>query len=216
MRYQTLRPVFIIGFLAVAFMAAGCATVRYGRVVDYGVASWYGPTFNGHKTANGEIYNQNALTAANRTLPFNTFVKVIDLDNGRSVVVRINDRGPYARGRIIDLSYAAAKELHMLGPGTARVKLVLVRGNMRAINRSKQFNNGSELYTIQIGSFTDRRSAEDKRRGIGNTWIQKTVVNGSRVYRVFYGRYRSREEARENLGKLRARNISGFVKEVQN
>lgn len=197
-------------------MATGCATVRYGRVVDYGRASWYGPTFNGHRTANGEIYNQNALTAAHRTLPFNTFVKVIDLDNGRSVVVRINDRGPYARGRIIDLSYAAAKKIHMVGPGTARVKLVLVHGNMRAISRNKQYNNGSELFTIQIGAYSDRSEAEDQQHKMGHIWIQKAKVDGKMIYRVYYGKFSSRDEAENALRKLHARNIAGFVKEVQN
>lgn len=197
-------------------MATGCATVRYGRVVDYGRASWYGPTFNGHRTANGEIYNQNAFTAAHRTLPFNTFVKVIDLDNGRSVVVRINDRGPYARGRIIDLSYAAAKKLHMVGPGTARVKLVLVHGNMRKINLNKHYNNGSELYTIQIGAFSDRRDAENQRHKLHDIWIQAAVVDGKKIYRAYYGKFDSKKDAQKALKKLHARNIAGFIKEVQN
>jgi len=90
-----------------------------------GLASWYGPGFHGNLTANGERFNMNALTAAHRTLPFNSYVRVTDLATGRSVVVRINDRGPYAAHRIIDLSARAARELGITDDGTARVRVEL-------------------------------------------------------------------------------------------
>lgn len=88
-----------------------------------GKASWYGPRFHGRKTASGEPFNQHDLTAAHRSLPFGTRVKVTNLKNGKSVVVRINDRGPYAKGRVIDLSRAAAKRLDMLRSGVAQVRV---------------------------------------------------------------------------------------------
>ncbi|MBD3315706.1 MAG: septal ring lytic transglycosylase RlpA family protein [Chitinivibrionales bacterium] len=88
-----------------------------------GVASYYGPGFHGRQTANGERFDQYAATAAHRTLPFGTRVRVTNLNNGKSVVVRINDRGPFKRGRIIDLSVGAARQIDMIGPGTARVRL---------------------------------------------------------------------------------------------
>jgi len=88
-----------------------------------GIASWYGPGFHGRRTANGEVYNQFAMTAAHQTLPADTRVRVTNLTNGRTVVVRINDRGPFVDDRIIDLSYAAAREIEMIGPGTAPVRL---------------------------------------------------------------------------------------------
>lgn len=88
-----------------------------------GKASWYGPRFHGRKTASGEIFNQHELTAAHRSLPFGTKVRVTNLRNGKSVVVRINDRGPYAHGRVIDVSKAAAKHLGMLDSGLAQVRL---------------------------------------------------------------------------------------------
>ena len=88
-----------------------------------GRASWYGPGFHGRTTANGERFNQNAMTAAHRSLPFGTRVKVTNLNNGRSVIVRINDRGPFAKGRVIDLSKAAAGVIGMLNSGTAPVRL---------------------------------------------------------------------------------------------
>lgn len=97
-----------------------------GSQLHIGLASWYGGWFNGHRAAGGELYNQNRLTAASRTLPLGTPVRVTNLRNGRSVVVRINDRGPYVRGRMIDLSRAAARELGMLRQGTAWVLLEVV------------------------------------------------------------------------------------------
>jgi rare lipoprotein A len=90
---------------------------------ETGIASWYGPTFYGHRTANGEMYDGRAMTAAHRTLPMPVNVRVTNLDNGKSVVVRVNDRGPYAKGRIIDLSEAAARALDVIATGTARVRV---------------------------------------------------------------------------------------------
>ena len=91
-----------------------------------GTASWYGPNFIGRPTANGEIFDPSQLTAAHQTLPFDTLVRVTHLDNGRSVVVRINDRGPFVGRRVIDLSRAAAERIDMIGSGTARVRLELL------------------------------------------------------------------------------------------
>lgn len=100
-------------------------TVSVGDTAS-GTASWYGPDFHGKKTSNGETYNMNAMTAAHKTLPMNTMVRVTNLGNGRQTTVRINDRGPFVAGRIIDLSRAAASSIDMLGAGTARVKLEVV------------------------------------------------------------------------------------------
>jgi len=115
-----LVPVLILG-VAVLFLAPG--PPQYAEV---GIASWYGPGFHGRTTANGELYDMYAFTAAHKTLPFGTVVEVVDLDTGRSVVVRINDRGPFVPGRIIDLSYAAAGALGILERGTARVGLIVL------------------------------------------------------------------------------------------
>lgn len=99
------------------------APARTSYQGDRGRASWYGPEFQGSPTASGEPFNMNALTAAHRTLPLGSYARVKNLDNGRSVVVKINDRGPHARRRMIDLSYAAAQEIRMVGAGTARVEV---------------------------------------------------------------------------------------------
>jgi len=112
---------------ALALGAAGCTAVRptppVTNGVQSGVASWYGPGFHGRRTANGEIYDQYELTAAHQTLPLGTRVMVTNLNNGRAVEVRINDRGPFVDGRVIDLSYAAARTVGMIGPGTAPVRV---------------------------------------------------------------------------------------------
>lgn len=98
-----------------------------GRYVQVGIASWYGPNFHGRRTASGEVFDMHALTAAHRTLPFGTLVRVTYLKTGKSVVVRINDRGPWKRGRILDLSYGAAKAIGLVRDGTGKVKLEVIQ-----------------------------------------------------------------------------------------
>lgn len=120
--------------LLLALAAAGCATEPRrpaverppARRVEIGLASWYGADFHGRQTASGEPFDMYAFTAAHRSHPFGTRVRVTDLASGRQVVVRINDRGPFARGRIIDLSRAAALALGMLEAGTRRVRVEVV------------------------------------------------------------------------------------------
>ncbi len=112
--------------------------IWYYPAVNYGydrtgIASWYGPGFHGKKTANGEVYNQNALTAAHKTLPLPTIVQVTNLDNGRSMKLRINDRGPYAHGRIIDLSRRSAQMLGVFRKGTARVRVQVLADESRQL-----------------------------------------------------------------------------------
>ena len=117
--------------IGVSFIAAGMILLLInggplpGNYYQTGVASWYGPNFQGNRTANGEIFDMNKLTAAHKSLPFGTVVRVVNLENGRSVVVKINDRGPFIKNRIIDLSRAAARKINMIGPGTAEVGLVI-------------------------------------------------------------------------------------------
>jgi rare lipoprotein A len=105
--------------------------------LEEGMASYYAEEFNGRKTSNGEVFDMNELTAAHRSLPFQTKVKVTNLDNGQSVVVRINDRGPFVEGRIIDLSLAGAKAISMIGTGTARVRLEVVEFGPDTTNSAK-------------------------------------------------------------------------------
>jgi hypothetical protein len=115
-----------------------------------GVASWYGNPFHGRRTASGEVYDMEAPTAAHPGLPFGTMIRVENLDNGRSTVLRVNDRGPFARGRILDVSRHGARELGMIGPGTARVRVVV-----------QEVPTPRDCWDVQVGSFQDRSNAEE-------------------------------------------------------
>ncbi|RJP24123.1 MAG: septal ring lytic transglycosylase RlpA family protein [Candidatus Abyssobacteria bacterium SURF_5] len=134
---QQMKPIRLLFFLIfLAVLGAACARLPWvgekaPRPGDryYGVASWYGHEFHGRSTANGERFNMNALTAAHRTFPFGTRVRVTNLRNGRKCVVRINDRGPWIRGREIDLSYAAARDLGMLNTGLEKVLIEVLSVN---------------------------------------------------------------------------------------
>ncbi len=141
-----------------------------------GIASWYGRPYNGRRTADGEIYNMYAMTAAHRTLPFGTRVRVHDLENGRSVVVRINDRGPFVEGRIIDLSYGAAQALHMPSTAVVRLHILSVGPDVSA-----------GVYSVQIGAFLDRDNAERLKHRIEKRFqpvIIKTADHGNGVFNL--------------------------------
>lgn len=197
------------------FLMSSCATSRgtatRGMTLEVGIASWYGPTFHGKSTANGETYDQHDFTAAHKTLPFNTVVKVTNLENGKSVVVRINDRGPYSPNRVIDLSRAAATEIDMIGPGTVEVRLELVSSEV-PIGRQIE----PEMFTVQLASFTERRQADEYVRRVDGTYVQEARVNGITYFRVFSGRFRDKDDAVRHQRALSRRNIEGFVKQVQN
>ena len=123
-RKGTLRIVSLLAVYAVSWLpslAHAEPGSSSGRAVQTGHASWYGPGFHGRRTASGETFNANALTAAHRTLPFGTRVRVMNKSAGRSVVVRINDRGPYAHGRVIDLSRASAQAIGISGTGSVEL-----------------------------------------------------------------------------------------------
>jgi len=146
-----------------------------------GKASWYGADFHGRRTSNGEIYDMHAATAAHKTLPFNTYVRVINLDNNRSTRVRINDRGPFVRGRIIDLSKTAAAEIGMLGPGTANVEIValgaiserVADGKVVRTYTPQDYYTGQ--FTFQVGAFKNRDNAERLRHRLNEKYINAHI-----------------------------------------
>ncbi len=137
---------------------------------EEGIASWYGKAFHGKKTANGEVYNMYGISAAHKTLPLGTMVRVHNLENNKKLNVRINDRGPFIEGRIIDLSYEAAKLLGVAAPGTARVKIAamnIVQSDNIISNKKKkpiEFKEGD--FYIQVGAFKERQNAESLKRTI--------------------------------------------------
>ena len=122
-----MRALLFFGLATLVLVLGLAAAWAANSYWEVGIASWYGPGFHGDRTANGEIYDMYAMTAAHKTLPFGTIVRVVDLETGKSVVVRINDRGPFIEGRIIDLSYAAALELGMVEKGLAKVGLKIMK-----------------------------------------------------------------------------------------
>jgi rare lipoprotein A len=161
-----------------------------------GVASWYGRDFHGKKTSNGEVYNMNVMTAAHKTLPLGVYVKVYNRDNGREAVVRVNDRGPFVKGRIIDLSYAAAKKLGVDIAGTAPVRIEALgysTGGAGEFKEPATYDNGN--FTVQVGAFKEYANAErlsgEMKKLFGFSDVRMTNVNGDIFYRVYAGKYTS-------------------------
>lgn len=172
--------------------------------VEQGVASWYGPDFHGGRTATGETYDMNGMTGAHPTLPLPTWVRVTNLENGRSVVVRLNDRGPFARDRIIDLSRAAAEALDMVRAGTARVE---VRSLAQA--GAAPTATAPAAYYAQAGAFGRRENAEalaERLRATGIEGVAVTEVSeqGRTLFRVRAGPAASLAEFDRLVERLRA------------
>lgn len=186
---------------------------KTGAVIEEGVASWYGPNFHGKLTANGETYNMYDLTAAHRTLPFNTVLRVENRDNDQSVVVRINDRGPFAKNRIIDLSKKAAEEIDMIGNGTASVRLILLEGDLE---NSRTTDLKVATYTVQVGSFQEKSRALELSEKIRGSRVEEVSLNNTTVYRVYYGIYKDKDEARRTQKELQRKGFSGYVKQIEN
>ncbi len=171
--------------------------------VQQGLASWYGRKFHGRKTSNGEIYNMYAMTAAHKTLPLGTSVRVHNLANGRQLVVRVNDRGPFIQGRIIDLSYTAADKLGVVGPGTAPVKIEALGfqeqdADGRIVYRSTS-SDQVESYAVQVASFSSdanaQRLAAELRSRFGAASVCRSLINGNNYFRVRVGKYASLDAA---------------------
>ena len=168
-----------------------------------GIASWYGRDFHGKKTSNGEIYDMYAMTAAHKTLPLGTYVQVYNRENSRSIVVRINDRGPFVRGRIIDLSYTAAKDIGIVGPGTARVEVVALgrpaSSGGSATSTYVQEDYYSGIFTFQVGAFLKRENAERQKRELAQKYKNAHITvydRGDKIfYRVRVGRFTTLDEA---------------------
>lgn len=175
---------------------------------EEGLASWYGRKFHGRRTSNGEIYDMYAMTAAHKTLPLGTWVRVRRLDSGKQVDVRVNDRGPFVRGRIIDLSYTAAKELEMIGPGTARVEIVALgkRTHTDAGDTFTPVDYYNGKFTFQVGAFASLKNAERLRDKLSCQYANAHVVSYDRgdtvLYRVRVGRCTDLESASAFEGRL--------------
>lgn len=183
---------------------------------ETGVASWYGKKFHGRKTSSGEVYDMFQMTAAHRTLPLSTRVKVTNLDNNKSIIVKVNDRGPFVKNRVIDLSYAAAKKLDMIGPGTARVKLVaLTKSGTGAAVQAIPLQTDTleaDLY-IQVGSFSERLNAQNVVNQLESMNEKKVDIypvdtNLGVFYRVRLGPYLDLAKTQKIADRLRSRSFS--------
>ena len=173
--------------------------------VQKGRASWYGKKFHGRKTSNGEIYDMYAMTAAHKTLPMNTWVRVENLENGRQTTLRINDRGPFVAGRIIDLSYTAAKRLGVVGPGTAHVKVTAL-GKATAYSKKDHtpvaftpVDYWKGNFTVQVGAFKVRSNADQYRIKLSKQYLNAHIVpyedDRGQFFRVRIGRFKNLNEA---------------------
>lgn len=198
------------------FLLGGCSRKRVhasdpaqpavGPLLDEttGYASWYGHPYHGRRTSNGETYDMNTMTAAHRTLPFDTVVKVNNVSNGKTVTVRINDRGPFVKDRIIDLSYIAAKQIDMVGPGTARVNLQIL----------KSVPNPFPL-AIQVASFKEEVNAKKLQTHLTERFapvaLREYDSSEGRFFRVLVGQFKDSQEAQAVLKTLRQENLDGFM-----
>ncbi|WP_434062736.1 septal ring lytic transglycosylase RlpA family protein [Helicobacter zhangjianzhongii] len=190
--------------------------VKVGKTFD-GIASWYGPNFHAKATSNGETYNMHAHTAASKTLPMNTIVKVFNKDNGKTTIVRINDRGPFVDGRIIDLSNAAAKDIDMVQKGTAKVRIEVIgfggkvdkhyQNTLNVSNEAIQdeFEVGSDesqavsggSFSLQLGVFKQKGGAESTKQKYSDTNYNAIIKEQDGLYRVFLQGFQSEEEAQD-------------------
>jgi len=176
------------------------APTSLGVPIERGIASWYGPRFHGRATASGERYNMNDLTAAHPSLPFGTKLGVRNTRTGREVVVRVNDRGPFARNRVIDLSFAAAREVGVVGPGTASVELYLVPAA-----------GAPPRYTVQVGAFSEPERAVVLLHEVAQLYPEAVVDSDGTWSRVQIGAFDHREEAESLRRELAVIGLSSVV-----
>ena len=194
-----------------------------------GIASWYGSKFHGHRTSSGEPYNMYAMTAAHKNLPLPSYVRVTSLDNHKSVVVRVNDRGPFHDNRIIDLSYAAAKKLGITANGTGRVQITYIDPRQKPPRRrvsalaSKTDKDTSprkpastvdqaKSFFLQVGAYAERINAEQMRQRVAEVLESGEINTGynveNKLYRVRIGPLASAQEADRLAAKLSQSGIS--------
>ncbi len=208
-----------------ARVQAPVAPARVGET-ETGIASWYGAPYHGRRTASGEVYDMERLTAAHRRLPFQTWVEVTNLENGRRVDVRITDRGPFAKGRIIDLSHAAARDIAMLGPGTAKVRIKVIAPRDARTSAGTPDTDSVEgsvtqragpllvTYAVQAGAFADRERAEELRARLADRFGEARVLPTEAappLWRVVVGNGFTLDQANDLAVRLRQETGAAMV-----
>jgi len=173
-----------------------------------GVSSWYGPNFHGKLTANGEIYDMYGYTAANKIMPMNTIIKVTNLNNNKSVIVRVNDRGPFVKERILDLSYIAGKKIGLDSTGTAPVEIEVLKTTNKKTTYKPTKSKKNGKIKIQIGAFKNISGAQIFKEEF-NKFNKKTYIKQiDNKYKVFIGDFVSYEDAKNFKT---THNIKGFI-----
>lgn len=198
------RPVMLTLLLLCLAFLASCALFRQGPRAwedpsgERGLASWYGHPYHGRRTSSGEVYNMYQLTAAHREIPLGSWVEVINLTNGRSLTVRVNDRGPFVDGRIIDLSYASAQLLGVVGPGVVPVRVRLTRAPAQA--------RGPARYSVQVASFITESNAltlkAELEQKVPGVYLTTAQIDGEVYHRIRVGRFVSHAEAKAAAERL--------------
>jgi peptidoglycan lytic transglycosylase len=207
------------------FLTAACSlnrrpddgTLGLGRPLESGLASWYGPGFHGRRTASGEWYNMYALTAAHPTLPFGTRLEVRNVRTGKTVTVRVNDRGPFKKSRILDLSLAAARAVGVYGPGTAYVEVYLAQPGSgdELLMPTVVTAGGAEYppphYTVQVGAFSDAGRAVELHRQVARIYPEVFVHSDGTWNRVQVGLFTDRDQAESLRRELAVLGLSSVV-----
>jgi rare lipoprotein A len=234
MRFKKLHYVFsFIFILFIGLSEPGFAQTK-GKITK-GLATWYGNYYHGKKTTSGEVYNKNSMTAAHLTLPFGTKVKVTNPNTKKSVIVRINDRGPFGnKQRIIDLSEAAARKLNIYGAGEAPVTVEVLSASVlmeedknnllsqvpATAPETASLATNIPYFIIQAGAFSEHANAmfhSEKIKSLDQhlaIQLKEEFVNGQRIHRVMAGQFASRAEAEAFKSKLGQKGINGLIKQM--
>jgi len=219
-----MKKTALLGIVILILISAGCGGKKSTRgystsdelknvdgYTQTGLASWYGDKEHGNLAASGERFSKYDYTAAHKSLPFGTVVRVTNLENGLDVVVKINDRGPFIRGRIIDLSYSSAKSIDLVSSGVAKVKVEVISSPSK-----RNENYFKPIYTVQVGSFSSKVNAmslkDELGSGIANdARIESIEIKGDMYYRVRVGMYSSKSKAESVKKNLRSYGYRGKV-----
>jgi len=243
------KPLALIVLCAAPLVFTACGgrkvkTAKPARIgaSQTGIASWYGNPYHGRRAANGEVYDMEKLTAAHRTLPFETWVRVRNVTNNKTVEVRIQDRGPFVGKRIIDLSRAAARQIDLLGPGTAKVKLTVIKPPSKRDQQRREPTETTsqqqpaaspapapppvtlveprrqqELYAVQVGAFRDKTRAEAVRDAMRARYGTARIVERAAdrvIYRVLVGSEEEEAKAAALAEQIRAGGDTALVVRV--
>ncbi len=219
-----MKNTFLFAMLFIVLISVGCGSKKSTKGYKYqdeiknvdgytqtGLASWYGDKEHGNLAASGERFSKYDYTAAHKSLPFGTVVRVTNLENGMDVVVKINDRGPFIRGRIIDLSYSSAKSIDLIRTGVAKVKVEVISSPSR---RNENYFN--PIYTVQVGSFSSKVNAMSLKDELGSgvasdARIEPIEIKGDMYYRVRVGMYSTKSKAESVKKNLRSYGYNGKV-----